>query len=319
MRILITGANGQLGHALQHSLGCADDVIALGRGALDLADAHAAADTIARLRPAAVINAAAYTAVDRAEQEPDAAFRVNAKGPAALAQGCARIGAVLVHFSTDYVFDGTKSGRYVESDPPNPLSVYGRSKLEGERAVLESGCIGIVLRTSWVYGEHGGNFAKTMLRLATERAQLKVVADQHGAPTWAGRLADLVRHMIFDTQPCPASPQARPASGSQTAPIERLEAKAGLYHASAAGQTTWFDYARTVIGTAAEDPTMRVRLKLRAEDIEPIPTSAYPTPASRPLNSLLDCSLAQRAFDYRLPDWRDDAVACVRRIVRAAL
>ena len=318
MRVLVTGANGQLGHALRLALDMSSDVVALDRHALDLADADATADAVWRLRPTLVVNAAAYTAVDRAEQEPDAAFRVNAGGPAALARSCARLGAALVHFSTDYVFDGTKHGRYVETDLPNPLSVYGRSKLEGERAVLDSGCAGIVLRTSWVYGEHGGNFAKTMLRLATERTQLKVVADQHGAPTWAGRLADFVRHLIAGPDQSVDELYRPQAQSSGPKLVERLRAKAGLYHASAAGQTTWFDYARMVIGTAAEHPAMCAKLKLHAEDIEPIPTSAYPTPARRPLNSLLDCSLLERTFEYRLSDWHDDAVACVRRMLAAS-
>lgn len=306
MRILITGSGGQVGRALRQALGEAPaaapvEVLALDRSGLDLSDPDAAGRAVERLAPAVVVNAAAYTAVDRAEREPQLAHRVNAEAPAAIARACARVGAAMLHFSTDYVFDGRKAGRYVEDDPTGPLNAYGRTKLAGERAVLDSGCAALVLRTTWVYGAHGDNFARTMLRLATERAQLRVVADQRGAPTSAARLAGLVRALLGQAA----------AAGDAAA---WFEARSGLYHASAAGETTWFDYARTVVATAAESETMRARLRLQAADIEPIATEDYPTPAARPRNSLLDCTRLERTFGLALPDWRGDVVDCVRQM-----
>lgn len=332
MKLLVTGAGGQLGWALQRRLGSgnaeatpgfnrpgasapAHDLVALDRTGLDLSDPAAVERAIERAAPAVVINAAAYTAVDRAEREPDLARRVNAEAPAAMARACRRVGAALVHFSTDYVFDGARPGRYAEDDPTGPLNVYGRTKLAGEQAVLASDCAAIVLRTTWVYGEHGDNFARTMLRLATERTQLRVVADQRGAPTSAARLAGVVRELIGQAV---ASTGAGAAATADTAALlDWFAGHRGLYHAAAAGETTWFDYARTVIATAAESGPMRARLKLSAGDVEPIPSSAYPTPAARPANSLLDCSKLARTFGLEMPDWRGDVVDYVRRLCDA--
>jgi dTDP-4-dehydrorhamnose reductase len=301
MNLLILGRDGQLGWALERRAAGLGDVTSLGRAELDLTDLDAIAARVASLRPDLVFNAAAYTAVDRAEQERALAFRVNAEAPGALAAACAAHGAALVHYSTDYVFDGRKAGPYVETDPTGPAGVYGASKLAGEQAVLASGCAAVVLRTSWVYGDHGGNFAKTMLRLATERDALRVVADQHGTPTWAGRLADLSCHL---------AEQAARSGDLRGWFAERR----GLYHASAAGETTWAAYARCVLETAADLPAWASRLRVRADGVESIPTSAYPTPAARPANSLLDSSLLERRFGYRMPDWREDLVPFVRRL-----
>ena len=300
MNLLILGMNGQLGWALERRAAGLGDVLALGHADLDLADPDAITDCIASIRPTLVLNAAAYTAVDRAQTERELAFRVNAEGPAALATACAAHGAALIHYSTDYVFDGRKTSPYVETDPTAPINVYGESKLAGEQAVLASGCAAIVLRTSWVYGDHGGNFAKTMLRLATERDSLRVVVDQRGTPTWAGRLADLS---------CTLATQAA-ASGDV---LQWFGERRGLYHASAAGETNWAEYARQVLETAAETTLWAAKLKVRADGIEAIPSSDYPTPAPRPANSLLDSSALTRRFGYRMPDWREDLVPFVRR------
>lgn len=301
MNILVTGKTGQLGFELGRQLQGAGQLTLLDRHSLDMSDPAAVADAVRRAKPVLVLNAAAYTAVDRAEAEKDLAFRVNADAPAALALACREIGAAMIHFSTDYVFDGRKAGRYLESDEPAPLNVYGASKLAGEQAVFESGAAALVLRTTWVYGDHGGNFLKTMLKLAMDRPQLRVVADQHGAPTWAGRLADAVRRIVD-------------VASGQSDPCAWFERHRGLYHACAGGQTTWCDYARVVIATAAALPGVGPRLRIRAGDVEPIPSSAYPTPAERPLNSLLDTGRFERAFGYRFPDWREDVEACVRRV-----
>jgi len=301
MNIVVTGKSGQLGYELARRMRAVDRAVMLDRDALDLAEPDAIEKTLRGLRPAVVVNAAAYTAVDRAETERDAAFRVNADAPAAIARVCREIGAALIHFSTDYVFDGAKPGRYVESDEPRPLNVYGASKLAGERAVMESGAAALVLRTTWVYGDHGGNFLKTMLRLSMERERLRVVCDQRGAPTWAGRLAEAVRHIVD-------------LADGQPDPLAWFESKGGLYHACAAGQTNWCDYARAVVETAATIPGVRERLRISADRIEPIPTAEYPTPAARPLNSLLDTSRFEREFGFRFPDWREDVEACVRRV-----
>lgn len=301
MKILILGKNGQLAWALERRSAPLGEVVSLGIDDFDFTDLPAVAACVRDVRPDVVFNAAAYTAVDRAEQDRDVAFKVNADAPGVLARECAARGAVLVHYSTDYVFDGRKDGRYVETDPTAPLNVYGESKLAGERAALAAGGPALVFRTSWVYGDHGGNFAKTMLRLACERDALRVVGDQCGTPTWAGRLADLS---------CDVVEQALRAGDL----AGWIGARRGLYHASAAGQTTWADYARCVLATAAEDPARAAKLRVRADAVEAIPTSAYPTPAARPMNSLLDCSALARTFGYAMPDWQSDVVAFVRRL-----
>ncbi|MGM9489000.1 dTDP-4-dehydrorhamnose reductase [Ideonella sp. YS5] len=282
MKILLLGPNGQVGWELQRSLQPLGEVLALDRheGA-DLSQPAALAATVRALAPDVIVNAAAYTAVDRAEGEVEMARAVNAAGPAVLAREAAALGAWLVHYSTDYVFDGSGDEPRDEQASTGPLSVYGQTKLEGEQAMAASGCKHLIFRTSWIYATRGGNFAKTMLRLASERDELKVVCDQVGAPTSAELVADVTAHAL------------RRALGNP--------AVAGLYHLCAAGHTTWFDYARHVIerGRAAGLP-----LRVQPQSIVPVPSSAYPTAARRPLNSRLRCDKLRQCFDLHLPPWQ---------------
>jgi len=274
MKILLLGKNGQVGWELQRALAPLGELIALDRhDGADLADNAGLVATVRTHAPQVIVNAAAYTAVDKAENEPALAEQINAAAPALLADIARDSGALLVHYSSDYVFDGSGDQPRSEDAPTAPLSVYGRSKLAGEQAIRASACNHLILRTSWVYAARGGNFAKTMLRLAAEREQLKVIADQIGAPTGADLLADLSAHMIRATL-------ARPELG-------------GVYHAVAAGETSWHAYARHVIEFA------------RARDqVLAIPSSDYPTPARRPLNSRLSTAKLRSAFDLNLPHWQ---------------
>jgi dTDP-4-dehydrorhamnose reductase len=285
MKILLLGPNGQVGWELQRSLQPLGELIALGRQqdglCGDLAQPQALAATVRALRPDVIVNAAAYTAVDKAESEPDAARSVNADGPAALAREAAALGAWLVHYSTDYVFDGHGDAPRDEDAPTGPLSVYGITKLEGEQAIRASGCQHLIFRTSWVYAARGANFAKTMLRLATERDELKVVADQVGAPTGADLIADITALALRSAMDDPGA--------------------SGLYHLSAAGETSWFDYARHVIEWA-RGAGLPIRVEPAA--MHPISSDAYPTAARRPLNSRLRCDRLCKRFALRLPSWR---------------
>jgi len=262
-RILLVGPSGQVGHELARALPALGEVTSLGRPEVDLARPETLREAVRALRPDVIVNAAAYTAVDRAEEEPEAARAVNAVGPAVLAEEAARAGALLVHYSTDYVFDGAKQTPYTEDDEPNPLSVYGRTKLEGEEAIRESGARHLILRTSWVYGAHGHNFLLTMLRLMAERPVLRVVADQHGSPTWSRYLAERTAALL----PLVLANQA----------------SEGTYHATASGQTTWHGFAEEILGTARSNG-----LPVITEHIEPIPTREYPTPARRPAYSVMN-------------------------------
>ncbi len=284
MRILLFGANGQVGRALQRGALGAHEVLAIGREGReglggDLADPAAIAATVRVVAPDVIINAAAFTAVDRAESESALATTVNAESPAAMAQAAARIGAWLVHYSTDYVFDGSGTRPWTETDRPAPQSVYGSSKLAGEQGIRASGCRHLILRTSWVFGQEGGNFAATMLRLFGEREELRVVADQVGAPTSAEWLAVLTAHAI-----------------------SRIDDPAlhGTYHATLAGETSWHAYAEYLLqGARARGiPTV-------TRTIHPIATADYPTPARRPLNSRLDCAKLDRVFGLARPRWQD--------------
>ena len=285
LHILLLGKNGQLGWELQRSLAPLGRVTALDRhstahcGALSRLDDLAA--TVRALRPDVIVNAAAHTAVDRAESEPVLARTLNALAPGVLAREAAELGALLVHYSTDYVFDGSGDTPWQESDATGPLSVYGRTKLEGEQLIQQSGVRHLILRTSWVYAARGGNFAKTMLRLAAERERLTVIDDQIGAPTGADLLADLSAHAIRAVRQRPEL--------------------SGLYHAVAAGQTSWHGYASYVIEHARR---AGVPLKVSPEAIAPVATSAFPTPAQRPNNSRLNTAKLQQAFDLVLPDWQ---------------
>ena len=281
MRILLTGRNGQVGWELERKLAPLGEVIATDRATLDLADPDQIRRAVREARPEVIVNAAAYTAVDQAEREPEIAFAVNATAPRVLAEETERIGALLVHYSTDYVFDGKKSAPYLEDDSPAPLNVYGRSKLAGEEAVGRSGCHHIVLRTSWVYGARGRNFLLTVLRLAKERPELRIVADQIGAPTWCRALAEATKEII---------------SGA----LDDLSAS-GLYHATNGGETSWFEFAVEILRIAGIETPVR-----------PIATAEYPTPAVRPANSRLQNSKLRSVFGLSLPDWRSSLAQCMK-------
>ncbi len=284
MKILVTGRGGQVGRELSRSLQPLGDVVALDRGAMDLANPDSIRRAIETVKPAVIVNAAAYTAVDRAEDEPDLANAVNAAGPALLAEEARHLGALLLHYSTDYVFDGEKPGPYTESDPTNPKGAYGRSKLEGERLVAGSGCRHIILRTSWVYAERGRNFLLTIRRLASERPELRVVDDQHGAPTSAPAIADATTVIIG---------LALQGKGEE-----------GLFHLTASGRTSWYEFARLIVA----------RLGPNQPRVLPIPTDQYPTRARRPQNSCLDNSRVRRAFGVHMAPWDEEAARILRHL-----
>ena len=290
MKILLFGGSGQLGWELQRALAPLGELALAGRE-VDFARPEALNQAVRAARPDVIVNAAAYTAVDKAESEPEVAHAVNALAPEQLAREAASLGAWLVHYSTDYVFDGSGHEPRDEGAPTGPLSVYGRSKLDGEERIRASGCRHLILRTSWVYAARGGNFARTMLRLAGERDSLRVIDDQIGAPTGADLLADITAHALRTAQ--------------------RDEALAGTYHAVAAGETSWYRYACFVIDWAREQG---LALKVAPGAIEAIPTSAYPTPAQRPLNSRLSTRKLRDAFELALPPWQDG----VRRMLTEA-
>ena len=293
-KILVTGKNGQLGWELQRVLASSAQIIALDSDVMDLADADAIRRTVREIRPDVIINPAAYTAVDKAETDAELAMAVNGIAPGVLADEAKLLGSVLVHYSTDYVFDGSKATPYSEADVANPQSVYGRTKYAGEQAVLASGCKHLVLRTSWVYGVHGGNFVKTILRLAKERSELRIVADQFGAPTWARDLAQstataLSRWMEkdFDPKIC------------------------GLYHLTAAGRTNWHEYAEEIVHLARK---YDAALSSKSLNIRAITTQEYPVPAKRPANSVLANNKIRDAFGIVMPAWQDSLAECVRLI-----
>ncbi|MDR2625804.1 MAG: dTDP-4-dehydrorhamnose reductase [Zoogloeaceae bacterium] len=294
--ILLTGCNGQLGCVLRQTLAPLGTVLAFDRQSLDLADADALRRRVAECRPGVIVNAAAYTAVDKAETEADIAHAVNAVAPGVLGEAAAAIGALVVHYSTDYVFDGTAKGAYREEDAPNPLNVYGKSKLAGERALQASGAQHLIFRTSWVVGAQGGNFAKTILRLAAERETLNVVDDQYGAPTSAALLAETTARILRRYY--------RQTRKTQDFPC-------GLYHLTATGATSWHAYAALIL---AEAQKAGCALKLTAKGLTPIPSSAYPLPAARPANSRLDCTRLQHTFDLRLPPWQQGVTQTLQQI-----
>ena len=290
MRILLTGANGQVGSELRRSLAPLGEVVAFDRAGLDLAQPDVLIARVRDVAPQAIVNAGAYTAVDKAESEPEEASAINGTAPRVLAEEAKRLGAILVHYSTDYVFDGEKADPYTEADTPNPLSAYGRSKLEGERAVIASGCRHLTLRTSWVYGTRGRNFLLTMLRFAGEGRALRVVDDQIGAPTWCREIADATAALL--ARPDLAAPGAD-----------------GLYHLSAGGFTSWFGFARAIF-----DSPELVRLGIARPALEAIPTSEYPTPARRPCNSRLDCSRLENGAGLRLAPWDEALRRCMAEV-----
>lgn len=283
VKLLLTGQNGQVGFELRRALAPLANVVAVDAAECDLSNPAAIRQLVRDTRPDVIVNPAAYTAVDKAETDRDLAFAVNAVAPGVFGEESARIGAFVIHFSTDYVFDGSKQDAYVEDDATNPQSVYGESKRDGERALQAANPRHLILRTSWVVGAHGGNFAKTMLRLAAEREGVAVVADQWGAPTSAALLADIAAHLVRQQR---EGPDAFPY---------------GIYHCVAGGETNWCDYARHVIGAAhkAGKP-----LKAMPESIIPTTTADYPTPARRPANSRLDTRKFRDTFGLLLPHWQ---------------
>ena len=283
MNILLIGASGQLGRELKRSLASLGNLVACDRHQVDLTDDESLRTAVRTLAPAVIVNAAAYTAVDKAEQEPEFARQINATAPAILAEEAKRAGALLIHYSSDYVFDGAKTTSYTEQDNPQPLSVYGQSKRDGELAIAASGARHVILRTSWIYGLHGANFMKTMLRLGRERDELRVVGDQIGAPTWTRHLADVTAQLL-----------ARPESPN------------GLYHLAAGGETSWHGYAEAIFAEA-----LRVGLINKAPVIHRIASADYPLPARRPKNSRLDCSRFARDFGLALPDWHTGLADCL--------
>ncbi len=285
MRILLFGKGGQVGWELQRSLAPLGELIALGADSQqpggDFTRLDDIAQTVRTIAPDVIVNAAAYTAVDKAESEPELARTINALAPGILAQEARKLGSWLIHYSTDYVFDGSGSKPWVETDPTGPLSVYGSTKLAGEEAIRVAGCQHLIFRTSWVYAARGGNFARTMLRLAQERERLTVIADQIGAPTGADLLADVTAHAIRTARQRPEL--------------------SGLYHLAAAGETSWHGYACFVLDCARQ---AGIELKTATENVLPVPTSAFPLPARRPLNSRLDTGKLQTTFDLHLPLWQ---------------
>jgi dTDP-4-dehydrorhamnose reductase len=291
-RILVTGGSGQVGEALTRTLAPLGEVVAPGREELDLTDIDSIRKVMREYKPSWVVNAGAHTAVDKAESEPELAFAINATAPAVIAEEAKLVGAVAVHFSTDYVFDGTKATAYVETDATNPLNVYGRSKLAGEVALGASGVPYFIFRTSWVYGATGKNFLLSILRLAREREHLRIVADQHGAPTWSYDLARMTAYVIGRFEELAA--QSDSTVEEVTRPVS------GIYHASGAGETTWHGFAAAAI---AELQALQPAAKLAT--LEAIKTAEYPTPAKRPLNSRMDCGKLERVLGWRMPEWRE--------------
>ena len=285
MKILLTGKHGQVGFELQRALAPLGEIHAVDYAECDLADAAAISALVRSVRPDLIVNPGAYTAVDKAESEPELAHAVNAVAPGVLGTEAEKLGAWVVHYSTDYVFDGLKLGAYREEDLTNPQSVYGRTKRDGEIALRESGARHLIFRTSWVVGAHGNNFAKTILRLAQEREQLNVVADQYGAPTSAALLADVTAQLV----------RQRQREGA-----DRFSY--GLYHLVAGGETTWCEYARLVVTEALAAGRS---LKLSPDCVRPIPSSEYPTAAKRPANSRLSTDKLRRTFNFVLPDWQN--------------
>lgn len=292
-RILLTGKNGQVGWELHRALTALGEVFAFGRAELDLGSADAIRAKVREVEPQIIVNAAAYTAVDRAESEPDVAMKVNGIAPGVLAEEAKRIGALMVHYSTDYVFDGKKKDPYTETDAPNPLSAYGRSKLAGDQAVQATGAPYYLFRTSWVYAARGQNFLRTMLRLGRERTELRIVNDQIGAPTWARFIADTTAQVL----------------GKNSRESEQAKEKGGLYNLTATGATSWFGFAEAIFAEAKA-----ARPDTKVPKLVPIPTADYPLPAPRPSNSRLDTSKLTATFGLAAPKWEGMLRQCVREL-----
>lgn len=289
-KILLTGKTGQVGWELQRTLAPLGQVIALDLDELDLSNPDAIRHTVQTIKPDLIVNPAAHTAVDKAESEPELAMAINGVAPGILAEEARKLGALLVHYSTEYIFDGHKQEAYVEDDTPNPLSVYGKSKLAGEQAIRAAGCHHLILRTSWVYGARGKNFMLTMLRLARERSELRVVDDQIGAPTWSRSLAEVTALIL--------SQLYAPGSANKDA----IAQACGTYHLTSSGSVSWHGFAAEIMRAAAVEPIPRLLA---------IPSHEYPAPAARPMNSVLSNEKLARAFDLVLGDWRDNLQLCL--------
>jgi dTDP-4-dehydrorhamnose reductase len=287
--ILVTGTNGQVGFELVRSLQGLGRVIAADRKLLDLSDLDQVRAVVRDVRPGLIVNPAAYTAVDRAESECELAMRINGEAPGVLAEEAKKVGAALIHYSTDYVFDGEKAGPYVEDDRTNPQNAYGRSKLAGEQAIADIGVDHLIFRTSWVYGARGKNFLLTMLRLGAERPELKVVADQFGAPTWSNTIAMLTAHVVAEAYAAPDR-------------AEWWRERSGTYHLSANGATSWHCFASAIFELSGLE---------KRPDVLPISATEYPTPAKRPANSRMSGDKLERTFGLRAPDWKEALALCL--------
>lgn len=286
-RFLVAGRNGQVGWELQRALAPLGEVVAPDRASLDLADPDSIRNAIRGVKPAVIVNAAAYTAVDKAEAEPGLAMQVNGIAPGIMAEEARRADALLVHYSTDYVFDGTRDGPYAEDDRPNPLSAYGRTKLAGEESIRAAGAAHLIFRTSWVYAARGHNFVRTMLRLGRERHELRIVNDQTGAPTWARSIADMTARVL-------------------AADRKRARDHGGLYHYTAAGAVTWYGFAQAIFRE-----TVATRAGFQAPALVPITTAEYPLPARRPANSRLDCARLRATFGVTPQPWEEMLRECL--------
>lgn len=293
-KILLTGLNGQVGHALQAKLGDYE-LFALSRDQLDLTNADQMRRVLREIKPNLIINPAAYTAVDKAESEPELAHAINATAPQILAEEAAKLGAALIHFSTDYVYHGTKTGAYIETDAVNPVSIYGKTKLAGEEAIRQVGIPHLILRTSWVYGVYGKNFLKTILRLAAERENIGIVADQFGAPTSSESIANSLIDLINIWNPQQAE-------------------QTGVYHFTNAGNTSWYGFSCEIINEYKHLASQRNWPALRLKEISAITTADYPTPAARPANSVLNNTKLKQVFAIELPSWQQGLQQVIQQI-----
>ncbi len=280
-RVLLSGANGQVGSALQHSLGEENEVFAFDRTTLNLTNSEQIRQRIREIKPDVIINAAAYTAVDQAEKEADLAFTINGTAPGIFAEEAARINATLIHYSTDYVFNGSGTQPWREEDEAAPLNIYGKSKLVGEQAIKTTGAAHLILRTSWVYGEHGNNFVKTILRIAAEKTEMNIIDDQVGAPTSAEFIANTTAQILNQLKE------------------NSIALNSGAYHLCCSGETSWHGFASEIVRLAEQSNT-----PIAVKEIHPIPTSAYPTPAERPKNSRLDCTRLNKVFGLQPISWQ---------------
>lgn len=295
-KILLTGENGQLGWELKKILAPLCDVVALNREKMDLADADSIRNVIGQVRPDLIVNAAAYTAVDRAESEPELAMAINGVAPGIMAEEAKRLNAGIVHFSTDYIFDGMANRPYREDDAPGPLSVYGKTKLAGERAIQAIGVPHVILRTSWVYAARGRNFLLTLLKLAREKRELRIVNDQVGAPTWSRSLAEITSRVVMPF----ISPESRAA--------DRMVEASGVYHAVSTGSTSWYGFAEKILEIAQSHAALEMPRLI------PIPTSGYPLPATRPQNSRLSTEKIAQVFGLTMPSWEESLKLCLQEM-----